>query len=349
MLHVTDAQIDALVGPADAQAVLADAFVRFGRGEAALQERVRTEAGGVKLSTLGAVIPGQDTVGAKVYTTLEGRFAFVILLFSAATGAPLASFDAAAITRLRTAAGSVLAARHLARPASRTLALLGLGVQGRAHARQFAQAYPLEQILVHSPNLDDARVQALQAECGVPVRASGIDAAVAAADIVVTATRSRAPLFDGARLRPGTFVAAVGSSLPTTRELDDRALARADVVAVEWRTQALREAGDLVLADAAALPPGKVVELAEMLDAQHPSHHPGRRDDAQITIYKSVGVGLQDIALAGLAWRRLNARATASPEQVTPDVVGRAAHAASSATTTGSGGAAADPHPQASA
>lgn len=301
MQHVTDSMIDALVAPAQAQAALAEAFAAFGRGEAAVQARERTEAGSVKLSTLGAVIPGQGVAGAKVYTTIGGRFSFVILLFSATSGEPLASFDAAAITRLRTAACSVLAARHLARPESSVLALLGLGVQGRAHARQFAQAFQLDRICVYSPHLEPARVQALQAECGVPVQACSAAEAVAQADLVVTASRSREPLFDGRLLKPGSFVAAVGSSLPTTRELDDSALARASVVAVEWRPQSLQEAGDLVLADPAALQPDKVVELSALVLG----HAPGRRSADEITIYKSVGIGLQDVALAGLAWRRL--------------------------------------------
>ena len=107
MLHVTDAMIDRHVTAADAQAAMLEAFRSFGRGDAAMQERIRTEAGGVKLSTLGAVIPDQHVAGAKVYTTIAGQFSFVILLFSTVDGRPLASFDAGAITRLRTAACTV--------------------------------------------------------------------------------------------------------------------------------------------------------------------------------------------------------------------------------------------------
>src|SRR6478672_3047020 len=102
--------IDSHVTAADAEAAMRDAFASFAAGDAAMQERIRTEAGGVKLSTLGAVIPAQGVTGAKVYTTIKGQFQFVILLFSTETGRPLASFDAGAITRLRTAACSVLAA-----------------------------------------------------------------------------------------------------------------------------------------------------------------------------------------------------------------------------------------------
>lgn len=301
MQHVTDAQIEALVTPGEAQAALRDAFSRLAAGEAAMQARVRTEAKGVKLSTLGAVIPGCQALGAKVYSTVEGRFAFVIVLFASDSGAPLATFDAAAITRLRTAASSVIAAQHLARRDAHTLAVLGLGVQGRAHALQFADAFALREIRIVGPHLGEADARALQADCGVPVRVCGATDAVDGADLVVTASRSKTPLFDGPLLARGSFVAAVGSSLPTTRELDDTAMQRASVVAVEWREQSLREAGDLLLASPQALLPQKIVELADLVSGRSP----GRTHDDEITIYKSVGVGLQDIAIAALAWRKL--------------------------------------------
>jgi ornithine cyclodeaminase len=119
--------------------------------------------------------------------------------------------------------------------------------------------------------------------------------------MVVTASRSATPLFDGAMLPAGAFVAAVGSSLPDARELDDTALRRAAIVAVEWRQQALREAGDLVLAERSALPPEKIVELGELVVGQAT----GRRREADITVFKSVGVGLADVAVAALAYRRI--------------------------------------------
>ncbi len=243
MRHITDAMIDAAIGPADAQQVLLDAFRSFGGGRAAMQPRIRTEADGVKLSTLGAVLPEQQVAGAKVYTTIAGRFAFVIVLFSTVDGRPLATFDAAAITRLRTAAGSVIAARHLARRDASRLALLGAGVQGRAHAVQFAKAFALQQIKVHDPYAPAELAAQLQAECGVPVVRCSAEEAIAGADLIVTASRATEPLFAGERLSPGCFIAAIGSSLPHTRELDDTTLRRAEIIAVEWREQALREAG----------------------------------------------------------------------------------------------------------
>ncbi|MNV53316.1 L-lysine cyclodeaminase [compost metagenome] len=254
----------------------------------------------MKLSTLGAVIPEQEVAGAKVYTTIAGQFSFVILLFSTVDGRPLASFDAGAITRLRTAACTVLAAQRLARPESATLALFGAGTQGVQHAAQLSAALPLRRVLVVDPYADAGLPDQLAAQCGIPVTFADPAVAAAQADIIVTASRSTTPLFSGELIQPGTFIAAIGSSLPHTRELDDTALARAATVVVEWRPQSLREAGDLVLADKAVLPDSKIVELADVLLGK-----PVRRHADDIVIYKSVGVGLEDIALAGMAHRRI--------------------------------------------
>jgi ornithine cyclodeaminase len=300
MLHITDAMIDEVLGPADAQQALLEALRSFGAGRGAMQERVRTEAAGVKISTMGAVLPDQGFAGAKVYTTIQGRFDFVILLFSAEDGRPLASLEANAITRLRTAACSVIAARHLARPGSRRLAVFGAGVQGQAHALQFALAFGLDEIRLVDPFAPADVAARLQRQCGVPVRMTQAAAALDQADIVVTASRATEPLFAGVALSPGSFVAAIGSSLPTTRELDDTALRRASRIVLDWSPQTLREAGDLMQAATGCLTPDKMADLADVVSGRSP----GRRNDEEITIYKAVGVGLQDVALAGLAWQR---------------------------------------------
>jgi ornithine cyclodeaminase len=301
MLHISDELIERHVTAADTEAVMRDAFVSFSQGRAAMQERIRTEAGGVKLSTLGAVIPDQGVTGAKVYTTIAGQFKFVILIFSTDDGRPLASFDAGVITRLRTAACSVLAARHLARKDSEVMALFGAGVQGISHAQQFSQAFGLKRILVCDPYAAPDLAARLTESCGIPVAMSTPEEATQQADIVVTASRSVEPLFSGHWLKKGSFVAAIGSSLPHTRELDDIALSRASAVVVEWRTQAMREAGDIVRAAPGVLPPQKIQELGEVISE---SAQPRRSPD-DILIYKAVGVGLQDVALAGFAYRRI--------------------------------------------
>jgi len=301
MLHITDRQIDTLIDASSAQDVVRDAFLHFDHGNAATQARERIQANGVKLSTMGAVIPGQEFAGAKVYTTIAGQFNFVILLFSTIDGRPLATLEANAITRLRTAASSVVAARYLARPDSRRMMLYGAGIQGQAHAYQFSKAYPLESIAVFDPYASDDVLRSIEKTCNVSVTRCTDHAPIEDADLIVTASRSREPLFDGNRVRPGTYIAAIGSSLPDTRELDDRLLARASTIAVEWKPQSLVEAGDFVLADPGLSIQERVVELGALINGATygRSHH----DD--ITIYKAVGIGLEDIALAGLAYQRL--------------------------------------------
>jgi ornithine cyclodeaminase len=301
MLFITDAMVDAAIGAEDVQSVLTDAFKDFARGDAAMQERVRTYAGGVRLSMLGGLIPGQDVAGAKIYTTIDGAFSFGILLFSTTSGALLATLEANAITRLRTAACSVIAARHLARPESKTLAVFGVGTVGREHAIQLARAFPLSGILLCSQRNQLEIAAEIEAATGTPTRLASAEEALAAADIVVTASRSKTPLFSGDAIRPGTFIAATGSSLPTSRELDDRALERAGRIAVEWRKQSLAEAGELVQAAPGVVRAERIVELAELVAGTAP----GRTSADEITLYKSVGVGLEDIAVAGLAWRRI--------------------------------------------
>ncbi|MEK9801971.1 MAG: ornithine cyclodeaminase family protein [Curvibacter sp.] len=299
MLHISDHQVDASVRFDDAVSVLHQAFKDFGEQKAAMQERIRTEAAGVKLSTLGAVIPGQGVTGAKVYTTIAGQFTFVILLFSTETGQPLATFDAAAITRLRTAACSVIAARYLARRQPAVMALLGAGVQGQYHALQMSRIYGLKEIRIFDPYLPAGVEQKLAEQTGAKIILCAAEQAIEGAELIVTASRSTTPLFRGELVAPGAFIAAIGSSLPHTRELDDTTLQRAGTLAVEWKPQSLREAGDLVLAAPASLQPERIVELGELTTGRHP----GRRTDEEITIYKTVGVGLEDIALAGLAYR----------------------------------------------
>lgn len=285
MKHFTDADVDRVLAKAPIEEALRRAFVALAEGRAAQQPRMRTDAGGVKLSTLGGVIPELGVTGAKVYTTIGGRFNFLIALFSTTTGEPLATFAANAITKWRTAAVSRLAASVAARPDPRAIAVFGTGVQGRSHAQAFSRAYP-------------------QAELRVVDRqqsASAVAHALRGADVIVTATRSATPLFDGGLVEQGAFVAAVGSSRPDTRELDDALLGRAARVIVEWREQTLKEAGDLLLAPAALRNRLRVVDLGDALAGKCAARQP----DDEIVIFKSVGVGIEDVAVAGLAYERL--------------------------------------------
>lgn len=309
MIHLTDSQIDELIDVADAIPVLNQAFTDLANGDAAVQQRIRTEAAGVKLSTLGAVLPSQGVAGAKVYSTLAGQFNFSIVLFSARDGSLLATLDANAITRIRTAATTVLATRAFARKDATTVALFGTGAQAKAHARALAGCTALNRFRIVGIEGTHELAKSLNrefADRGVSAEVFEASDAVRDADVIVTATRATGPLFDGNAVSSGTFVAAIGSSLPHTRELDDALIGRAARIVVELRAQARAEAGDLVMAAPGVFDWGDTVELGEVLAG----HVTGREHDDDIVLYKAVGIGLQDIALAGLAWTKYAAQRT---------------------------------------
>lgn len=308
MRLITEAEVAAVLDPDSAVTALRAAFAQQGRGEAQVLARHRATASqagaALAISAMGAIL-GADgelpaVLGTKVYSARNGKYHFLVSLFSAATGAALATLEANEFTRLRTAAATAVAADLLALPDARTLAVFGAGIQGRAHAEALTRLRRFERVLVCARSGAEAFAAELQSTLGLPVQA--VDAATAAsqADVLVTATRSATPLFDGARVKPGAFVAAVGSSTASARELDDALLSRAALIAVEWHTAAQQEAGELVQAGPGVISE-RVVELGELLVSPRP------RGAADIVVYKSVGIGLEDVALARLVAHRLGA------------------------------------------
>jgi alanine dehydrogenase len=237
---------------------------------------------------LVTVMPGApDTVQATV------------LVADRATGAPLAVLDGEALTLRRTAATSALAARHLARADAHTLLLVGSGRLAGWMARAHMALRPaLRQVLVWGRRPEAAAALAgTLAQEGLPARAvgGGLEAAVRGACIVCCATTSERPLVLGQWLAPGTHLDLVGGFTPRMREVDDAAVAAARVV-VDTYAGALAEAGDLVQPLAAGvIGRGHVVgELGELLRG----HCAGRTHPGEITLFKSVGTALEDLAAA---------------------------------------------------
>ena len=304
MRVITEAEVAAVLDPDRAVQALRAAFAQHGRGQAQVLARHRVtathEGGPLALSAMGAILAADGdlpaVLGTKVYSARHGRYHFLVSLFAADTGEALATLEANEFTRLRTAAASAVATDLLARPDARALAVFGAGIQARAHAAALCRVRRFAQLLVCARSGGAALAAELQAALGRPVRSVAAPEAAAEADVIVTATRSATPLFDGALVRPGTFVAAVGSSTRAARELDDTLLDRAALIAVEWRTAAAQEAGDLVDS-----PPERWAELGELLVT------PRARGPQDIVVYKSVGIGLEDVALARLVARRLGA------------------------------------------
>lgn len=306
MRLITDTEVSSTINMRDAIDAMAAAFEQFGNGAGAIAPRVRAAAEHnqklAAIAAMGAALPASDLVGAKVYSTVNGQFNFVIVLFSASTGHALAAIEANEITKFRTAAATAVAMRKLAAPEARSLAIFGTGTQARAHAEALLLTRAFERVWVAGRLGAPTFAEWITTEFGVPAQAVGADTAAGEADVICTCTRATEPLFAGARVKPGAFVAAVGSSKPQARELDDALLARADLVVVEWLPAAQSEAGEFARAAPGAIDPARVVELGKLLVGGVPF----TRRAHDIVVYKSVGVGLQDVALAKLVWDRVN-------------------------------------------
>lgn len=309
MRLISEADVAAVLDPDSAVTALRAAFAQHGRGQAQVLARHRAtatrEGASLAISAMGAILDAEGSLpavlGTKVYSARNGKYHFLVSLFSADTGAALATLEANEFTRLRTAAATAVAADLLALPQAETLAIFGAGIQAQAHAEALVRVRAFKRIVVCARSGGEAFAATLRRRLGLPVTA--VDAATAASegDLIVTATRSPTPLFDGALVKPGAFVAAVGSSTKAARELDDTLLGRAALVAVEWLTAAQQEAGDIVLAAPGVIAPERLVELGALLAA------PRERGAQDIVVYKSVGIGLEDVALARLVAHRLGA------------------------------------------
>ncbi len=304
MRLITDAEVASALTMRDAVGAMTAAFEQFGNGAGAVAPRVRAAAEHnetvAAIATMGAALPAAGVVGAKVYSTIQGRFNFVIVLFSSVTGEALATIAANEITRFRTAAATAVAMQRLAARDARSLAIFGTGVQARAHAEALLLVHPFERVWVAGRASAPEFADWLKTEFGVTASAVDARTAVQEADVIVTATRATEPLFEGTWVRPGTFIAAVGSSKPAARELDDVLLARAELIVVEWLPAAQAEAGEFVRAEPGTIDPARVTELGKLLVKG--TAYDRRAGD--IVVYKSVGIGLEDVALAHLVYQR---------------------------------------------
>jgi len=267
--------------------------VSTGDGDLLLMPSTGAAGAGVKLVTVNRSNPGR---GLPLIHA-------VYVLFERGTLEPLAVIDGGALTSLRTGAVSGLATRHLADPAVSRLVIFGAGVQANSHLEAMCAVRPIAEVRIVGRSIDrtDALIERA-GRMGLVASAAGPEAA-SWADIVCTCTTSSEPLFDGESLKEGAHVNAVGAYTPDTRELDEHAVARGRVV-VETREAALTEAGDLMMAIAAGSFRAEdiVADLSEVVRGETVRASP--RD---ITIFKSVGVGFEDLSVARAAFDRLRA------------------------------------------
>lgn len=264
------------------------------------------------------VMPGYlgtgKTLGVKAITVMPGNHGSpldshqgVVLLFDAERGRLLSILDATAITTIRTAAASAAATRALARSDAADLAILGTGVQAAAHIDAMRAVRPIRRVRVWSRSPANAQTFAVKegARHGIEVTTAGsAREAVLGADLICTVTSASEPILEGAWIAPGAHVNAVGACVPRCRELDTEAVRRARVY-VDHRAAALAEAGDLLIPIAEGAI--EATHIVGEIGGVFAGAVPGRRSPEEVTLFKSLGIAVEDLAAAARAYANAHA------------------------------------------
>jgi ornithine cyclodeaminase/alanine dehydrogenase-like protein (mu-crystallin family) len=297
----------------DLVSAMETAIARFSAGEVLQPVRSVLMVGPTKayFGLMPAYIPDPASLGAKLVTVygsnaakqLPSHLATIILL-NPDTGALLALMDGRYITEARTAAVSAVSTRKLAKADASTLAIIGSGVQARSHLEAYAQVKTLRDVRIWSPKQAsrDQFVTDMRPHVPVPIRATATaEEAVRGADLIVLVTSSPTPVIEDAWVSPGAHVVCVGACRPDQREMPPALLARARLY-VDSRAAALVESGDVVqgIKDGLFGPDHVRGELGEVVLGKVA----GRSSDADITIFKSLGMAVEDVVAADLVYRR---------------------------------------------
>jgi len=298
--HFTREDIMA-IDPAQIADAMAAALGMVSRGAAVAPIRAHIDlGGGAGTYLISGVLTELDLLSVKVINVRPGnaarglqRLQGSLTVFESSTGRPLATLDARAATEARTAACSAVSLRLLARADARVLTVFGTGPQAEAHLRAMTAERDFDEVRVVGRDPDSARKLAASHSA----RAMPAGDALRGAHVVVTATNSTTPLFAATAIEPGTHLAMVGSGNAHASEVEPQLLARAGAIRVDHRPSCLQEAGEIVGALRAGLIDETAVrELGEVVLGRAA----GRTAPDEITVYKSVGNGTQDAALAAL-------------------------------------------------
>ncbi len=295
---------------ATAIAAMKQAFAQLSLGQADVPLRVPLPVerhNGVTLF-MPAYLSGDDHMAVKIVSVFNDNPAMglplihaLVVVVDTETGAPAAVMDGTTLTALRTGAASGAATDLLAREGVHTAAIFGAGAQGRTQLEAVCAVRPIRQVWVYdlSPQRAAAFAAEMSQRLALPVQAAASPAqAVRQADVICTATTSTTPVFDDSDVRPGTHINAVGAYTPTMQEIPPQTVLRARVV-IDHREASLAEAGDLLIPIREGLM-GRdhiAAELGEIVAGRKP----GRTSAEEITLFKSVGVAVQDVAAAAAA------------------------------------------------
>jgi alanine dehydrogenase len=313
MLVLSEKEVQSLAAVKELIPVLERAHIQYSTGKAVMPVRLVVPLPQIegRITSMPGYLNEDKALGMKVVTFFPNnlkqnlpQILATVMLFSADTGKMIAAMDGNYITAIRTACVSAMATKALANPESRVLGVLGAGVQARAHIRALTQIREISEIKVYDVFEASARQlhESLQKEIGVKITvAPSAREAVLNADLLVTVTTAKEPIVKADWLKPGMHINAVGSHRPDLREIDGATLAGAKII-VDSREAIMAECGDILLAiQEKAITANSVhAELGEVLAGKKP----GRTSSDEITLYKAVGIAIQDVATAHLVYRK---------------------------------------------
>ena len=311
-IYITEADVERLVTVKDAIGVLEELFATWGQPGTANIPRRRARLPGGALNLMGASYGAKNVYGLKAYAAMKGG-QFHTLLYSSSEGRLKAMIEADLFGQLRTGAASGLATKLMANPDAHTLGMIGVGRQSRTQAVAVCAVRPIKRVNVfaRTPESRESYARSLEKELGVEVRpAPSAEACVAEADVVVTITKSAEPVCRAAWLAKGVHVNAAGANSGDRRELDGETVLRAAVKIIDHVEQARLEAGefrDLVAAE--KLDWSDVRELGEVVTGKIK----GRTSPSDLTLFKSLGIALEDVAFGELVYQRALAAGVGKP------------------------------------
>jgi ornithine cyclodeaminase/alanine dehydrogenase-like protein (mu-crystallin family) len=272
-------------------------------GKGINRPRQRLFLPGSSLHYMAAALPDENLLGMKIYTVTSASFRFVALLFDAASGELLAFIEADHLGRIRTGAASGVATKFLARADASRIAVIGTGRQARTQLEAVALVRKIKAVRVFGRAVQRRQEFCREMSERLNLEIEPAESAEAAArfgEVVIAATTSREPVIHGEWLQVGAHVNAIGANMANRREMDDATLKRAALITVDSIEQAREEAGDLILGLAGS---GRdwsdIVELHEVV-----AGNKRRTSDEEITVFKSCGIALWDVAAAGYIYRQ---------------------------------------------
>jgi len=307
-LFLTEQNVTDLLTMPDALIAVEEAFREQGRAAAQNLPRRRLRPPSGVLHLMAGSLPGLGVMGFKAYSTTRAGAKFHVMLYSTESGELLAMLQGDRLGQMRTGAASGVATKYMADPEADTLAVIGTGWQAQSQVAAIAAVRPLREIRVFSRDAAkrDAFARAMQAQTGVTATASAsAEMAVRGAAIVATITSARTPVLRGEWLAEGAHVNAAGSNALSRAEIDDETVRRAGFVATDSNEQARMEGGDLIAAiERNLIGWEQVHELGAVVCGMLKP----RRAPSDITLFKSHGIALEDVAAARRVYELARAR-----------------------------------------